>query len=333
MIEVITKWNLTRPDEEINDFIERITLRGNNIDEVGLTGEFKSLLAENRIKPLSVGNIADKICPTRRDLYFQKGINKLRGTDKITWGRKTGKFVENYFYKLKDYSFQYTDKKYTDLNDEGTKFSNAYFVQKNEEIVKLKELEITTIGTKEGDTEWLQILLRQSGRAEMASKLVHSIINQAGCIDLRDLEIEKEVNPNTNQIGINSPTTPDFIISQFGIVGDIKTGINFENKYQLTCTGYALAYENETGKAINWGIIYFIPTRTPSRYARIHNYPQIHIFPINQELRQWFLDNRDEAYRINSQLNSPRFPDNEEREECPHCKYKEYCESQGLSII
>lgn len=345
MLEVITKWNLTRPDEVITDFVAQITLRGYSVD-AQLPGEFLLPLTEDKIKPLSVGYIADRICPTRRDLYFQKGLSKVKAKDSKTWGREAGRFVENYFYGLRQtslthvkplealedfihrtsqYNLSVQGRNYSKLHVAGEKFTSTYFDEKEESIETLKSLEL--VSGKSGDTTWLLKILTCGGRADLASRLLHSILRENNSASAADLEIQRDVAPNINT-GINAPTQPDFIISRFKVVGDIKTGDRFKDMYQLTCAGYALAYENETGKDINWGSIYFIPTRNSSRYAQVINYPQLHIFPINQELRQWFLDNRDEAYSIISKAAPPNFPT--EKDQCPYCKYYKHCTDDGL---
>lgn len=332
MFEIITRWNLSRPDEEINDFIDDITLRGYKGEATFLTGEFKSKIFNGSIKPLPVGNIADKICPTRRDLYFIKGVNKVKVKDRKTWGRTTGKFVEDYFYNIFEKSNYNGQQTYSQLNGYGNKFNKKFFNNAKKKIVKLEKHEAISQGSKEGDTAWLLKLLSSSGRAELGFNILHSILKEDGCVDVNHVQIEQKINPDILQIGINSPTAPDFIIPDYKIVGDIKTAPVFNIKYQLTCAGYALAYENEKQQDINWGIIYFIPTRSPSAYARILTYPQIHIFPINNKLRQWFLDNRDEAYRIISKEEVPNFPKEDERKECLYCKFLEHCKNKGLTI-
>lgn len=332
MIEIITKWNLTRPDEIINDFIENITLRGYIGKNVNLTGEFKALLKDEKIKPLSVGNIADKICPTRRDLYFIKGLQKVKVTDKDTWGRKTGKLTEEYLYELYKTSVPSETNKYKNIKINADSFTNSFIEREKENIESLIKLELETFGSQEGDTDWLLKFLTSVGRGEYALKLLHNILKESDDIDLNDIEIERNITPNILQIGINAPTSPDFVIPKHSIIGDIKTGLKFEIKYQLTCAGYAMAYENETNKNINWGVIYFIPTRTTYRYGRVLTYPQIHIFPIDEKLRQWFLDNRDEAYGITSNKIPPSFPHANYKHECPYCKYKDHCITEGLEL-
>lgn len=355
MLQVVVLWNLTRPDQEMVDSIKNIELRGYNSDTF-LTGEFASKIrlkieldAERRrrkinrlqyqrelknlgaIKPLSVSDIADRYCPTRRDLYFTKGINRPRISGKTTWGRVAGNVVEKY---LKDIlNERISPNKYSNLISESKEF-NKSFIKSNERIIsQLQQIEKRKEATA-GDTEWFLRLISNNGRAEFGLSLLHSILKEPQSLDVGKVLLHHKIHPNTTQIGINSPATPDFIIPHLGIVGDIKTGIEFKPYYQLTCAGYGLAYENEHGKGndINWGIIYFFPTRNPSAFVRPLTFAQIYIFPIDDNLRRWFLFSRDQAYRIISKPQAPDFPKKDKRGQCHICKFREYCEKEGLEL-
>ncbi len=127
---------------------------------------------------------------------------------------------------------------------------------------------------------------------------------------------------------------PDFIIASSGIVGDIKTGFGFRGSHQLTCAGYALAYENQFGKGydINWGVVYFFPTRNPSAYVKPLTFAQIYIFAIDDNVRGWFISSRDEAYSVISKSDVPAIPPLDKRQHCPHCVFRDHCVDQGLEL-
>lgn len=345
MFEIITKSNLINSQDIDSNFSEQITLRGYETENTGLPGEFQSLIVEKRITPLSVGAIADKHCPTRRDLYFTKGVNRVKAKDQTNWGRKAGKVVEDYYNSILANGILQQRGNYTTISNEVLNFNSNYFDVNTKKFKELEELELTTTDMREGDTAWLITLLKNSGRIDLALSLLHKMLvndetqctlfgkkDQPEFLDLEDIQIAPKLEPNYLEIGINNPSEPDLLIPKRGMVGDIKTGISFNLKYQLTCTGYALAYENQYRTRVDWGVIYFIPTRTPYRYARILNFPQVHIFPITEELRQWFLDNRDEAYSIISKSEAPNLPLIDNRKECKYCKFLNHCKEQGLTI-
>jgi len=333
MFKVINAWNLVYPNGDLQNAISSITLRAYNT-ETYLTGEFASKLASKEIKPLSVSNIADKYCPTRRDLYFYKGKNHLsRSRSDKNWGRKAGYVVEDYVNCMSEHDEDPTQNNYSSLIEQVNGLHDTFCGEKMESISSLRNLEKTT-SSVEGDTDWLLGLLKYTGRAELAVKILHSTLMEEGYLDINHVQVNQDLRPNITEIGLNSPAKPDFIISQFKIAGDIKTGVNFQPHYQLTCAGYALAYENwmKGENDINWGIIYFFPTRNPSAYVRPITFTQIYIFPIDDFLRQWFLDLRDEAYNIISKESPPNFPAKDNMNHCRYCRFKSHCISEGLGL-
>jgi CRISPR/Cas system-associated exonuclease Cas4 (RecB family) len=334
MFQVIAMWNLSKPDEEMKDSVDNIDLRGYNTDSF-LTGEFSNKLANEDLRPLSVSNVADKYCFTRRDLYIYKGVNRPDiDTRQETWGSKAGYIIEEYIERFLRNENVCTLEGYKALLAKGHNMHDCFITERENSLEKLRKLEESSHDGKIGDTDWLLSLLSNNGRAELANKILHLLLKENGSLDTAHIKIKEEIKPNKIQIGINSPVTPDFIVPEFGIVGDIKTGVEFKPHFQLTCAGYALAYENEYGKDnnINWGIIYFFPSRKPKAFVRPINFAQLYIFPIDDLLRESFLALRDEAYTIISKSEFPEFPPVNEREHCKYCRFKDYCITQGLEL-
>jgi len=343
MFQVIVMWNLARPDQELAEIVNSITLRGYNKDTF-ITGEFAWKIAEGKIKPLSVSDIADRYCSTRRDLYFEKGLNRLpRGIRRrmTTWGVEAGNLVENYVLSVFKASKSFIDQKYRDIIKISDENYNNYVSNNVNSIEGLRNLE-ERFSDEEGNTEWLKKLLKSNGRAEFAFQYLNEILKEDISINDKDIlceeysmiDVQTKRMHHIKQIGINLPAAPDFIIPKYGIVGDIKTGIEFKPHFQLTCAGYALAYENVKGEGnhINWGIIYFFPTRNPSLFRKSITFAQVYIFPIDNYLRNEFLAKRDEAYVIISSSQKPPLPQLNERKHCKYCKFRKICEQDGLNL-
>ena len=345
MFQVFVLWNLTRPDQELGEIVKNIKLRGYNEDTF-ITGEFAWKIAEGKIRPLSVSDISDKYCPTRRDLYFRKGINRLPRQERIgedTWGSKAGTLVESYIMDILTTSETSGDSNYNYIIKISEGNYNNFMGRNNSLIGRLKELEERQPEEK-GNTQWLKKLLKSGGRAELASNYLNELLKDDISITKDDVltgnsakidTVSEEMRfDKTKQIGINLPSAPDFIIPKYGIVGDIKTGTEFKDHFQLTCAGYALAYENvkERGHDINWGIIYFFPTRNPSWFRRPITFAQVYIFPIDDYLRKEFLTKRDEAYNIISKSEPPDFLEEAQRKHCISCKFKDVCIQNGLEM-
>lgn len=345
-------WNLSKPAEEMSETVQNITLRGNAPDTF-LTGEFARKIAAKleidnekangtisrakyktevqktgAIDPLSVGSIADVYCHTRRDLYLAKGINRPKAKDCRTWGRTAGLLAEKYLSAT--FAEQSNFEDFTPLIERCKGIKNAFVDSEKKSIAALSRAEGKDADAKIGDTDWFLRLLDYNGRAEIALKILNSSLKEEESLDVGHVRRDP-ISPNPAEIGISSPATPDFTIPDSKIVGDIKTGVNFMPNHQLTCAGYALAFENQNkGAKIDWGIVYFFPTRNPSAYVKPITFAQVYIFPIDDQLRNWFLHSRNDAYKIVSSQTIPQFPERPRRTHCPSCKFNKYCTENGL---
>lgn len=334
MFGITNTWNLVCPEKYSKDAVASIKLRGYN-KETFLTGEFARKISHEDLRPLSVSNIADKYCCTRRDLYFYKGVARStteQDRSQEFWGGKAGYVVEEYIKSILEYGNNDASCKYTSLIKNGNDLYAGFIKSRSKSLNGLKCLEDSALHVKEGDTDWLLEMLRNNGRVELSARILHSMLEESNSLDTSHIRIKQEIEPKIIEIGMNSPATPDFIAPEFSMIGDIKTGVKFEPHYQLTCAGYALAYENWKGTNVNWGMIYFFPTRLPACYVKPITFAQIYIFPLDDYLRQWFLDTRDEAYNIISRGNLPDFPPSSRMDRCYDCRFRNQCVSQGLEL-
>ncbi|MDP2719724.1 MAG: CRISPR-associated protein Cas4 [Dehalococcoidia bacterium] len=333
MFTLVATWNLARPDQENLADFQSVQRRGYNSELVSLTGQLVNKVAEKTILPLSVSDIADKRCNARRDLYLRKGVARLTATElrrieKPTWGQKAGNFVQKYVEGVGVYEGLGGRQSYAVTRNNGDGYHNA-FVQGNVPgIDKLRALENTPASSAPGDTDWLLRLLKCNGKLELGTRALDTYAREEGDVDFSHVKFKARLIPKTREIGISSPATPDFIIPRQSIVGDVKTGIAFEAHFQLTCAGYALAYESELGQDhdMNWGFIYLITTRNPSAFVRPLTFAQLYIFAVDDNLRTWFLSERDTSYRILAENQIPIVKEEDLLKNCPYCKYKVFCE-------
>jgi len=333
MFQVIAMWNLTRPDLEMEDSVKNIELRGYE-DKVFLTGQFALKIKNKELKSLSVSDIADRYCRTRRDLYYKKGTNRPRRRAITTWGGTAGRIVEKFLFDLFSKEMpERNSKTYQIIRKINNQFSENFRASNRQDFENLFQHK----GQDYEDPEWLLKLLNNNGRAELGIKLLHSrMFNNSEDVDLNHLKLNTasslKLKPKPTEIGISSDVEPDFLIAKYKVIGDIKSGTEFKPFHQFTCTGYALAYENEKKKDINWGIIYFFPTRNPSAYVKPITFAQIYIFPIDDNLRRWFLDVRNQDYDTILKDKPPEFPEVNDRQHCNYCQFNEQCKSEGLKI-
>jgi CRISPR/Cas system-associated exonuclease Cas4 (RecB family) len=322
MFEIISSINFI-DSAQIASKVKNIHLRGYKTNTF-LTGEFALKLKMKEIKPLSVSDISDYFCESRRDLYMKKGKNKPAGIKRDkTWGGIAGNLVEDYFFNL----FQSENDKRNRLSyDSITKASlsqnEAFALAKSKQLKSLNSLK----SRASEDPEWFLSLLYHAGKQSMAFKSIDSIFAKNNSLPTaKSSDVKKLVIPTKcNQIGISTGVTPDFVLPSHRIVGDIKSGImGFKDYFLYTCTGYALAYENAYGQGndIDIGVIFYFPTRS-SDFAKPISFAQTYLFVIDDELRGSFIRRRDEAYSI---ISKDKPPIASESIHCLTCQVKNAC--------
>ena len=338
MFQVITAWNLISPGKSMKDAVENVSLRGYNPDTY-LTGEFVAKIVNKEINPLSVSDIADVLCPTRRDLYFKKGKNRpLRRKKRTTWGSVAGRLVEAYITEVfQQYSGVRSSWTYSKIGKKLDALSENFVKTNEKDFNKLNKLK----SRPDEKPDWLMKLLTFGGRAELGAILLHRILKgkDSNLMNAADLNVlSYPLKPDPREIGISRNVKPDFIVEKYKVIGDVKSSVlGFKEHFLLTCAGYALAYENQQkkkkdeNKDINFGIIYFFPTRY-SEHAKSVSFGQVYIFPIDDGLREYFLTIRNKAYEIISKDKPPDFPKPKDRGHCAYCQFYNICKSQGLKL-
>ncbi len=321
MLQIIPKVNLLNAEKEFEKAIRNIQLRGYiNKPPVSVTGGIKWDLDEGKMKPLSVGDITNIFCPTRRDIYMKR---VLKVKDQMNWGRLTGRLVEScicgFTDKYKDDGSIGRIKTYEGLAKKSMRFIKDFSTRNKKDVANLAKFK----ASPEEDENWLLCELDYALRHEL---VILRATKKLKCSNPNSEIIRHmEIKPNAKILGI-SDSTPDFVIPGFSVIGDIKTGYEFKDYFRLAAAGYALAYENQKGadNKINLGLIYYFPTR-----QKDISFAHLYIFVIDDALRQEFLDRRDEALLImkKARENPKDVPLHAKRDEfCIHCKYMSDCD-------
>ncbi len=322
MLQIIPKVSLLNAEKEFEKATKGIQLRGYiNKPPVSVTGGIKWDLEDGKMKPLSVGDITNIFCPSRRDIYMKRVLNIK---DAKNWGRVTGLLVEScicgFTDKYKDDTSTSRIKTYEKLSKKVRLFM-ADFSRKNKKAVA----DLARFKTIPGEDEnWLLCQLDYALRHELV--MLRATRKLSGNKSDSEVIQHMELAPNAKILGISSPSTPDFVIPGLSAIGDIKTGFEFKDYYRLAAAGYALAYENQKGAGndINLGLIYYFPTR-----KKDISFAHLYIFVIDDTLRQEFLDRRDEALLVVKKAKDtpPNVPVLVEREKhCMNCKYMSECD-------
>lgn len=322
MLQIIPKVSLLNAEKEFKKAIKSIQLRGYiNKPPVSVTGGIKWDLEEGKTKPMSVGDITNIFCPSRRDIYMKKVLNIK---DAKNWGRITGHLVESCIYdftdKHKDDTSTSRIKTYEGLSKKTRLFMADFYKKYKKDVDNLAKFKTNP----DEDEKWLLCQLDYALRFELI--MLRATRKLSGNKSDSEVIQHMEIEPNAKILGISSPSTPDFVIPSLSAIGDIKTGFEFKDYYRLAAAGYALAYENQKGEGndINLGLIYYFPTR-----KKDISFAHLYIFVIDDTLRQEFLDRRDEALLviIKALSTSKTVPAFAERDKyCIYCKYMRRCD-------
>jgi CRISPR/Cas system-associated exonuclease Cas4 (RecB family) len=339
MYQLGTKWTLWNLPAFLQDVVESITLRGYSTepeevsDRLRLSADLYAASLDDKgdFRGLSVETITSRYCPNGRDLYLEKK-KTLRGSrGHTTWGRVAGHLIEEYCKGLLKHFEELAHKPegldYQRIHTLAQEYSQTFW-DTGSHKKKLKELQDTACIPEE-TPERLKFLLQQTAKYELTMLGIDYTFSQnrngkfvplMQRIPVRFDEEAVRISPGTN-LGLGKTTTPDFIIldEPTVVMGDIKTGIRFEQFHLHTIAGYALAYESQHKKDVNFGIVYFFETHTTQM-----GFARSHIFVIDDFLRRKFLDMRDEAYSILQRAEPPSLVDDYDKR-CKHCKHHIDC--------
>lgn len=244
MFQLAPKWFMTEAERIFRDKVVNIRLRGYAQDEpeIPIPAQFSGLR-----RFLSVDEIAYRFCPTRRDLFLQR-IRRERS--KTTWGRVAGTLLEKYCKGLIDEFHEQASNNYAEVSAS----IGEYDIKFKEAHVREFDKLARHVREPGESVEQFQDHLNYTAKIELCMLETDRSLNKMNedfrflsSFPLQYREEDIVIEPNSRVIGINSPSKPDFLIPGFSMVGDLKSGKQFDDYYRLTCAGYALAYESQHG--------------------------------------------------------------------------------------
>jgi len=103
------------------------------------------------------------------------------------------------------------------------------------------------------------------------------------------------------------------------VMGEVKTGTQLQPFHLHAVAGYAISYESQHKRDVNFGIVYFFETHVTQM-----SFAQSYVFVIDDFLRRKFLDARNDAYRILQKSALPPKAGDYEKY-CKYCKHHEDC--------
>ena len=167
MYQLGTKWKLWDLASFLQDDVESITLRGYSTEPpVILPADFwmTNVDEEGKFQSLSVGKVADRYCPTKRDLYLEK---KLRAKGSSGWGRVAGPLIEKYCKGLLEHFNELAQEPsgldYQRIQALAEKYSQMFWKANTKSIQKLRD----KASIPEEAPKRLFFLLQQTAKYEL----------------------------------------------------------------------------------------------------------------------------------------------------------------------
>ena len=310
-------------------------LRGNVLidTEYRPTGSSLEAVRKRNGRRISVSDVANSVCPTKRDVYLLKVEKKIAKK----YEKKAAKTIGMASDKMTtSWSGYFPDKfsTYSEIESVKSRIIKEV-VAKNKSIFReMSNLDESALTEEEKSQtalipkKWIIRVLETNLKEEIAFQKLYDSLGTFGKNKLLvedDLKSKIKSAKQELNVLVSESSVPDFFIENVNIVGDVKTGLVLTKGHLLTVAGYALLLESLYKYQINWGAIYLITTRMVDS-TNIFTTGQIYLIPINDELRKKFILARDEAYESLTRDSVPPLPKPEERMNiCQRCNFNNHC--------
>lgn len=294
--------------------------------------------ADLRAEPISVSLLATSYCPVDRNVYIERVLGAAGRTTE-EWPRVAGREIHRLLQQLHaflqqyvaDFASQHRSLRNLDVCGALTAFSNQY-------IGEVREGLLASGYHPGGEVNSLVLHLQQIAAFEAitAAALLnyHIAATGMGARSLRQTmdtvfdfrAIEQELH--ARWLGLTEPVTPDFLYRR-RIIGDIKTGevdAGPGGMFELCCTAYAMAWEQEYREPIDWGIILHV-SHDRHRRKNVPIYKDSQIFPLDTTARLRLLEKLEQKLRLIRDGQDPGYPG--DREGCRDCVYEAVCYADG----
>lgn len=244
---------------------------------------------------LPLYQVAGKYCSSGRDVYLNRvEKRKSEANDAMQLGSLFHEFIVYILVRTKKLIYQYelnTELVFQELKKVLSEFleRKAFFQEKipgvKDKIEQLYNYEYYRITSR-----IQEILSRQPYIGE--DSLVAQVV---------PLVLEQKLDGSL--LGLSSNLSSDAFVFSEPMIVDLKFGAP-QNFHRLTTTGYALVMESIYEYPVNIGCIVYGQFKN----GRLYIQKDFHI--INDELRQWFIEERDEKMRIVYDEIDPGIADN-----------------------
>lgn len=281
---------------------------------------------------LSVSDLASTLCTTHRDIYLAK-VKRIKSKSKERpWEAEEGIIIHSLLQEIHRQARKILPSKGTELNTQSLLRRLRAFgkKRKNELLARYKNEQ------RFAGQQWNAIDRHLDNIIFFEALLICSLLNYKAS-GKTVLATGTDINPiqefeqlfgfsaiehrlSAPFLGLTEPVTPDFLYAHRAI-GDIKTGAFHEDTFELTCVAYALAYEAETKRDIDFGIILHVGKSSKHPFPV---YQGSRLYEINDLARTKFVFIRDQKLRVleQQQIEPPVQPD---EPRCKPCRFYSRC--------
>lgn len=270
---------------------------------------------------LSVSEIANRYCPTYRDIYLRKIVNifapvsfkTVRGWVYHDICSEFPSFVRGKLYSL---GLIRGCELFKVLMSERGSFIDSIFKCHNvDKYVKGEEYNVLKF-----DSGLLFDYLVLSVCARLDEILCNLSYLKVENVVSKLLPVFEEKIVDGRFLGLSRELKVDVFLDN-RLVIDVKTG-DVRDFHRYTLAGYALAIEADSEIPVDYGVISYLSIK--DGFVKIRN----DVFFIDDALRREFIEIRDKAFDIIQLGEDPGYPTS-----CPdYCIYYDYCSSRRLSI-
>lgn len=263
---------------------------------------------------LGVSEVANRYCPTYRDIYLRRisGVKApytfktVRGWVYHGVSSETLTQVKEYLYRMGAVPGYIAFRDL--LRIEGKIINKTLSSFNVREEVSDEEYESLYSNAK---TLYKYLVLQASSQVDRIISRIRYLTTDTLVSKVVPSVVERTVDGSL--LGLSSQLRVDMLLER-NVVLDIKTG-SVRSFHKYTLAGYALAIEADLERPIDYGIISYL--RIDGDFVKVNN----HFFFISDELRREFLNLRDEAMEVLHSGVDPGKPPS-----CPsYCIYHQVC--------
>lgn len=278
-------------------------------------------LVTNRRVRLGVSDIANQYCSTGRDLYLKK-VSKVgfRSNNEMVEGLFLHRIVSEIFVRAKTVLYRRKDISSADfLKELGNVDIQSDAVSWGFSFDKFQKgmPPLNNAMIEKAHMLWDFEIKRIAYRIDDIKSRYPFCESDAFVFLVLPVIVEQRLNGQF--LGLSQNLAVDGYIFSQGMVVDLKFDPDIRDFHKLTTTGYAMVMESLYEFPVDLGCIVYVRfTRGQIRIVREFHH-------ISDELRQWFIEERDRKLRFVEDEIDPGIS-----LECyPVCPYRQYCQSDS----